>query len=79
MKAIFRGRTMSDLEREIMYLVDRLEKEQTKTDDLLNQWISVGGKNNLNDNYYGELERKYRILKKKLILTNLELLNLKSK
>ena len=70
---------MSDLEREIMFLVYRLEKERSKTKDLLNQGISFEGKSNFNDNYYAELERKYRILKKKLILTNLELLNLKSK
>jgi hypothetical protein len=67
-----------DFENEIMDLINQLEREQSKTKDLLSQ-LTPNGKFDPNCKGYEELEKKYKILKKKFILTNLELLNFKSK
>lgn len=67
-----------DLEGEILDLISQLEKEQSKTASLLSQ-IDLNGKPYANCKDYEELEKKYKMLKKKFILTHIELLNLKSK
>ena len=66
---------MLSYKKRIETLMDTLAREQASTEALIKQLKTTTPQEDSND----EIKAKYRLLKKKLILANLELLKLKTK